>query len=253
MDIHKIIILSSVLLIACSCSDQTQIAILEAENAELKEEYESLKRQNDQNKKNILSQTEAINEALSELSEISGRTTALRLNVESGNAKLTQAEKLHANISNLKERLEILEKSLANNSELKKTVVALKTVIAEKEKEINELRIVISEQTKTIEKQDEIIDLQSFTINNQLELIEKKNRELQSSLKSQIELIYQSGCKFEEIANMDLDVSFKKNKKKVADFKRMLQLKALEYYKAASDKGHHQAKVKYEALYDILY
>lgn len=241
------------LLIAYSCSDQKQIAILEAENAELKQEYESLKQRNDQNKKNILSQTATINEALSELSEISGKTTALRLNVESGNAKLTQAEKLHANISNLKERLEILEKSLANSAELKKTVVALKTVIAEKEKEINELRNVISEQTKTIEKQGGIINSQSSTINQQIKLIEKKNRELQSSLKSQIDLIYQSGCEFEEIANMDLEVSFKKNKKKVADFKRMLQMKALEYYKAASDNGHYQAKVKYKALYNKLY
>lgn len=253
MGSYKIIIFCALLINFYSCSNKAEIAILKAENEELKEEYKDLKAQNDQNKQSILNQSAAINDALAELSQISGQTNLLRINVELKNAKLTQADKLQANIINLKRKLETLEQTVANNSELKRTVTSLRKIISEKEKEINKLKEVIVEQSTIIQKQDGIIDEQSTTIAQQLKLIERKNQELQSLINSQIELIYQSGIEFEKISDMDLEVSNKKNKRKVAEFKRQLKLKALEYYKLAADRGHSQAKIRYNNLYNKVY
>ena len=133
MRVYKII---SVLILAglfCSCGG----GVSQKDYDELKDENKLLKESLDATHTSVLNQAATINKTLSELAEISGNTLILRGDIENGTARVTQAEKLSTNIKAIKNRIAALEKQIGNDSAYKKIVSNLKTIIKEKEAEIN--------------------------------------------------------------------------------------------------------------------
>ena len=201
MRVYKIISLLAISGLLWSCDGVSQ-----KEYDELKDENKLLKESLDATHTSVLNQAATINKTLGELAEISGNTLILRGNIENGTARVTQAEKLSSNIKAIKNKIAALEKQIGNDSAYKKIVSNLKTIIKEKEAEINSLKKIIENQNTTITEQKSTIEQQGEKISNQQKLLQK-------AVKVLAKLLYQAASEFEQFAEDVPDVSRKKNKK----------------------------------------
>lgn len=197
---------------------------------ELKDENKLLKESIDATHTSVLNQAATINKTLSELAEISGNTMALRGDIENGVARVTQAEQISRNIKAIKNKISSLEKQVGNDSAYKKIVSNLKTIIKEKEAEINSLKEIIENQNTTITEQKSTIEQQGQRLNNQQE-------KLKQAVKVQAKLLYQAAGEFEQFAEDVPDVSKKKNKKKVNDWAISMLSRSLLYYQESQKYG----------------
>ena len=197
---------------------------------ELKDENKLLKESIDATHTSVLNQAATINKTLSELAEISGNTMALRGDIENGVARVTQAEQISRNIKAIKNKISSLEKQVGNDSAYKKIVSNLKTIIKEKEAEINSLKEIIENQNTTITEQKSTIEQQGQQLNNQ-------QVKLKQAVKAQATLLYQAAGEFEQFAEDVPDVSKKKNKKKVNDWAISMLSRSLLYYQESQKYG----------------
>ena len=226
MRVYKII---SVLILAglfYSCGG----GVYQKDYDELKEENKLLKESLDATHTSVLNQAATINKTLSELAEISGNTLILRGDIENGTARVTQAEKLSTNIKVIKNRIAALEKQIGNDKAYKKIVSNLKTIIKEKEAEINSLKVIIENQNTTITEQKSTIEQQGLQISNQQE-------QLHQAVKAQASLLYQAASEFEQFADEVPDVSRKKNKEKVNEWAISMLSRSLLYYQESQKYG----------------
>lgn len=239
MGIHKVVAaaLFAALMAGCTTSE----TVTKSEYDDLLKEYQELKESQKTNFKQIENQAETITEALRSLSEISVKTTTLKLDVETGRAKASQADQIMTKISDIKDELSRLERSLASKGrearKLQETINSLKSVIEQKEKEVEELRAIISDKNDTIIRQ-------SATIKDQQETISVKEIEIEEALRRQTELIFEAAQRFEEISGMEIMVRGKNDKAKVEAFKEDIRQSAIEYYKVAASRGHEGAKAR---------
>ena len=226
MRVYKII---SVLILAglfFSCGG----GVSQKDYDELKEENKLLKESLDATHTSVLNQAATINKTLSELAEISGNTLKLRGDIENGIARVTQAEQISRNIKAIKNKISSLEKQIGNDSAYKKIVSNLKTIIKEKEEEINSLKEIIENQNATITEQKSTIEQQGQKLSNQQE-------KLKQAVKVQAKLLYQAASEFEKFAEDVPDVSRKKNKKKVNDWAISMLSRSLLYYQESQKYG----------------
>ena len=226
MRVYKII---SVLILAglfYSCGG----GVSQKDYDELKDENKLLKESLDATHTSVLNQAATINKTLSELAEISGNTLILRGDIENGTARVTQAEKLSTNIKVIKNRIAALEKQIGNDKAYKKIVSNLKTIIKEKEAEINSLKVIIENQNTTITEQKSTIEQQGLQISNQQE-------QLHQAVKAQASLLYQAASEFEQFADDVPDVSRKKNKEKVNEWAISMLSRSLLYYQESQKYG----------------
>ena len=212
---------------------------------ELKDEYEMLKEASSETQTKYVEQAKAMDHIFTQLSAISRSTAALKGDIESGRAVMTEAEQIEESLDYIKSQLEELDKLTAKNKELNKVVSNLKQVIADKEEEIAQLKREISDKDATIEsqaseisKQKETIDDQVETINRQLATIEEQNDKLLQQVEEQALLLFKAGVDFEEIADASPEVTFKKNKSKVSDWTVEMLNDALLYYTKALEYGY---------------
>ena len=126
--------------------------------------YEDLKASAEVTRNGYIEQAAAVDNILQELSQISGSTAVLRSDVEQGTARLNQVEVIENSIDEIKSKLDQLERLTKDNAAYKKMVSSLKSVIAEKEKEIEGLRAEIQAKDRTITEQNEKISAQHGTI-----------------------------------------------------------------------------------------
>ncbi len=226
MRVYKII---SVLILAglfYSCGG----GVSQKDYDELKDENKLLKESLDATHTSVLNQAATINKTLSELAEISGNTLKLRGDIENGIARVTQAEQISRNIKAIKNKISSLEKQIGNDSAYKKIVSNLKTIIKEKEEEINSLKEIIENQNATITEQKSTIEQQGQKLSNQQE-------KLKQAVKVQAKLLYQAAGEFEKFAEDVPDVSRKKNKKKVNDWAISMLSRSLLYYQESQKYG----------------
>lgn len=248
MDFQKIITGALCCLLLFSCSYFKGEKVSKSEYDDLMNEYVELKDENQSNKKEIMAQAAILNNTLQELSAISNRTVVLRQDVEHGQAKISQADNLQGNIQDIKQRIADYEKIMSQNSGFKKTIANLKKMVDEKEEEILSLKEVIAQREAKIQAQSEKIQEQGTKILGQSVIISNQSEELKEAFFRQLDLIYQAGVDFEEIAQEDVIVRSRKNKAKVSDYKKDIMNKAIEYYKAAAKEGHSGAIERLKAL-----
>lgn len=226
MRVYKII---SVLILAglfYSCGG----GVSQKDYDELKDENKFLKESLDATHTSVLNQAATINKTLGELAEISGNTLILRGDIENGTARVTQAEKLSTNIKAIKNRIAALEKQIGNDSAYKKIVSNLKTIIKEKEAEINSLKEIIESQNTTIKEQESTIEQQGQQLSDQQEQLKK-------AVKAQASLLYQAASEFEKFAQEVPDVSRKKNQRKVNEWAVTMLSRAILYYQESQKYG----------------
>lgn len=224
-----------------SCGGET---VPKKEYDEVFNEYKQLKESLDATQTANINQAATINKTLSELAEISGNTLILRGNIENGTARITQAERISDNIRAIKNKITTLEKQVGDNKTYKTIIANLKTMIVEKEKEIDSLKKIIKKQNSTISEQSSTINQQKTTIIQQQEEISQKTQQidnqkenLKQAVRAQAYLLYQAAGEFEKFATNVPDVSRKKNQKKVNEWAISMLSKSLHYYNKSKEYG----------------
>ena len=240
MGIHKIIISYFCIFILVSCGNtvsQEQYDDLLKEHTELKQAVEDIKASNVQ-------QAVTINQTLEELASISETTMMIRSDVESGKAKLSQAENISLHLSAIKKKLNTLEKDVKDDR-YKIMVKNLRTMVKEKEIEISNLKNLILEKDDTINEQQITISQQDSTIGIQ-------QQRLQQMVYRQAGLLKQAGKDFEEMADdAPEDISRKKNRKKINSWTKTMYQTAILYYQESMKYGYESSaadiqRVKYK-------
>lgn len=203
-------------------------------------EYNELKQSVEDAQNSNVQQAVTLNQTLNELAEISGTTELLRSDIERGSAKLSQAEKISKSISSIKRKIDDLESKVSDKTYVR-MVNNLKTIVREKEKEIEGLKQVIQEQEGTIKAQEGTISEQNDRINEQLGTISAQAEQLRNIVAQQAALLNQAGKDFEEMGDDIPEVSRKKNKRKVESWAASMYSTAIIYYKRAESYGHQQS------------
>ena len=210
--------------------------------------YDELKVSAEATRDNYIEQAAAVDNILQELTQISGSTAVLRTDLEQGTAQLNQVEMIENSISDIKGKLDQLERLTKDNAQYKKVVSSLKTVIAEKEKEIEDLKAEIQARDKTITEQNEMITAQHGTIAQQKETITAQQENLAEAVREQARMLFQAGEDFERLGDESPVVSRRKDKAKVRDLTREMYGKALLYYAKARDTGYSEAAARIDAV-----
>ena len=233
MRVYKVICLSVLLMGSVSCKE----TVSKQEYDEIMVEYKLLKESLDATQESNLQQAATINKALSELAEISGNTLILRNDIENGIAKVKQADRISANIHAIKYRILQLENQIGDDTAYKKIVQNLKTIITEKEAEIESLKKIIDNQSDTINEQRLTIDNQQLKITNQQEKISNQQEQLTFAVVRQAQLLYQAAKEFEQFALDVPDVTRKKNQKKNNEWALSMYSRSLLYYQKSQEYG----------------
>ena len=210
--------------------------------------YDELKVSAEATRDNYIEQAAAVDNILQELTQISGSTAVLRTDLEQGTAQLNQVEMIENSISDIKGKLDQLERLTKDNAQYKKVVASLKTVIAEKEKEIEDLKAEIQARDKTITEQNEMITAQHGTIAQQNETISAQQANLQKAVQEQARMLYQAGEDFEELGDESPTVSRRKDKAKVKSLTLEMYEKAILYYSKAQETGYADAADRLAAV-----
>lgn len=237
--------------VAASCTgisnstDKSLIEELQTELSEVKADRSSLQNQYRQ-------QNEELSRIIEELAAVSGKTATLRMDVESGSARMTQAETISASIDAIKAHIAALEKENSvfsgKNKEFKKMVDGFHKVIEEQEQQIASLKRDIENKEMTIRSQKETIASQSKTIDDQMATIIDQSEELKRTVAEQAKMLCDAGIMMEEIADNAPEVSWKKNKEKIASMAQDIYAKALSYYQESYESGYKPALERIEAV-----
>ena len=237
-------------LLVGACEDPKFVSKEEYDS--LVKEYEELQAGSQAIREEYAAQAASVDNILQQLSQISGSTLTLREDMERGTAEMTQVEKIESGLNDIKGQLDQLEAATKSNKQLRGMVKSLKKVIAEKEAEIEDLReeirkrdVTISEQHKTIKEQTGTIESQSATINAQQE-------NLRALLAEQAQMLFQAGVDFEDLGDEAPEMSLRKNKKKMAEFREAMYRKAIVYYNQAQAAGYPEAAYRISAIEEKL-
>jgi uncharacterized protein (DUF3084 family) len=203
--------------------------------------YDELKVSAEATRDSYIEQAAAVDNILQELSRVSGSTAVLRTDLEQGTARLNQVEMIENSISEIKGKLDQLERLTKDNAQYKKVVASLKTVIAEKEKEIEDLKAELQDRDRTITEQNEMISAQHGTIAQQNETITAQQANLRKAVQEQARMLFQAGVDFEELGDESPTVSRRKDKAKVKSLTLEMYEKAVLYYSKAQETGYPEA------------
>jgi len=188
-------------------------------------------------------QNEELSKILSEVAELSGQTAVLRLDCENNMLDRTQAEEIDDNLDAIRGRIDRLEKEIdAKDSQNKanlKTIKNLRRTVDSQRKEIKRLVGVIAEQDATIR-------IQSDTISEQNKEIVRQKAALEVALKNLTASIYEAARNLENLGDecdAVLTVNGRKDKEKVATFKKILYTRASDLYEKAAEQNHPSALI----------
>lgn len=251
MHTHKVIIaLAAAALMAAGCMNMGSvndelIADLRQELAEANADRTAIQDQ-------YIQQNKEMSAILDELAAISGKTASLRLDVENGSARMTQADRIADGLDGIKARISALEKSNAvmagKNKEFGKMIEGFNKVIEEQENQIISLRKEIQSRELTILAQKDTISTHRQTISAQNQTIADQQEELRRTVMRQAQMLCEAGEVLESIADNTPEVSWRRNREKVAAQAQDIYAKALSYYRKAAEAGYAPAEAKAEAV-----
>lgn len=238
MHAHKITLFALAAMMTAACTLGPVAGTSNEEADDLRQELAELKEANQALQKQYVSQNEEMTRILNDLAAITGKTANLRLDVENGSARMTQAEQISGSIETLKARIAALEKSnsvvAGKNKEFQKMIEGFNKVIQEQEMQISALKRDIESKESTIRAQKDTIGMQNETIRQQNIALEKKVAE-------QARMLCDAGVMLEEIADNAPDVSFRKNKEKMGVMVQDIYKKARLYYQKSLEAGYSPA------------
>ena len=227
-----------VLFSACGGGDSSSIEMVSKEKYEKKiEEFHSL------NKRLIviiddnLEKSQVINNVVSELRQLTGITTSLRIDVERGGGSTNQAEEIKERLNILKNKLKTYSRSTSNdnNKELLATISNLQQIIEQKELEISQLQQQILEQKEIIRGQQNQIEQQ------QIELLKKQQNSW-----------YNLGNELYKVTNELPKVKGRKDKRNIKNTRFYILNKAKECFEQAYQLGHpHAATMRAKVQQDM--
>lgn len=238
--IKSTIILTLILAVSCNGGEM----VPRSQYDDVVAEYEELREITAATQQEYIKQAAQVDSILVALSEISGKTSAIKMDVERGGERITQVQHIQASIDDIKERVESLEAIADDNIALKKIVGGLKSLVAEKEEEIKKLKKQLQEKDRKIKEQSETIVEQNSTISTQLETIQEQKNRLQAAVNKQAAMLYQAGEAFEALGDDAPEIKRKKDRVKVEDLTREMYENALRYYTQALDAGYKDAESK---------
>jgi len=190
-------------------------------------------------------QNAELSDIMQELAVIAGRTSNLKIDVESGAAELSTAQHIERSIDAIRNRIAKLEQSNAkasrSNKEFQKVIDNFKVVVAEQEKEIANLKEEIAQKNVKIKSQQN-------TIEAQLKTISEQNAILQNLLVEQAQALYDAGKDLEAIGDASPQVRFKKNKQKVEDHATQIYNRSMVYYQKALNAGCEAASERLDSV-----
>ena len=232
------IVVFAALVCVAGCVNTSNVVSTE-EVEDLKNELAASKADQESLRSQYIEQNEEMSRILNELASVSGKTASLRLDVENGSARISQADQISSNIEAIKARIAALEKSNSvmsgKNKEFKGMIDGFNKVIEEQELQISSLKEQINGMDRTIKAQKDTIDNQNRTI-----LLQKED--LERTVARQAEMLCEAGIALEEIADNAPQVSWKKNKEKVGAMAQDIYKKALVYYRQSYEAGYSPAK-----------
>lgn len=243
-----IILLPLTALLVIGCMNPSGETVPKDDYDAVVQAYEDLKASAEVTRNGYIEQAAAVDNILQELSQITGSTAVLRSDVEQGTARLNQVEMIEDSIDEIKTKLDQLERLTQDNTAYKKMVSSLKSVIAEKEKEIEDLRAEIQVKDRTITEQNEKISAQHGTILLQNETITAQQANLEKAVKEQARMLFQAGEDFEQLGDESPTVSRRKDKAKVKSLTLEMYEKALLYYGKALETGYAEASERIAAV-----
>ena len=235
------ILLAAVLVASCEFRFRSGDTVPKEDYDAVVRAYDDLKVSAEATRDSYIEQAVAVDNILQELSQISGSTAVLRTDLEQGTAQLNQVEMIENSLGDIKGKLSQLERLTQDNEQYRKVVASLKTVIAEKEKEIEGLKAELQAREQTINEQNEMISAQHGTIAQQNETISAQQVNLEKAVREQARLLYQAGVDFEELGDESPTVSRRKDKAKVKSLTIEMYEKAILYYSKALETGYADA------------
>ena len=165
--------------IIVSCSNSSTEMVAKSKYDAKIAEYKELNEQQAAVIEDNLEKSKIINNVVTELNQIAGNTHSLRVNVEHGVGELSQAEEINQKLQTLKKRLSAVEGKRSDGSKnLLATMDKLKSIIEQKEIEINNLKQEIANQQQTIANQKNTIASQQVTIDAQSQELMNKQQEM---------------------------------------------------------------------------
>lgn len=192
------------------------------------EEYKALNKKQSAIIDDNLEKSKVISGVVAELRQLTGVTTTLRRNVETGVGELNQAEEIKERLAILKQKLKSYSadgnKSKGQSEELLATIANLQQIIVQKEEEISQLQ-------QQIRLRDETIRVQKNTIDKQQEEL----------LSRQQNAWFVLGKELYEVAGELPKVKGRKDKKNIKNTKYYILNKSKECFEQASQLGHFQA------------
>lgn len=217
----------------------------EAAIASLQEDLSATKDSENELKNLSSQQNEELSNILSELAAISGRTSSLKVDLESGSAEISTAQQIEESIKAIKNKIAALERvnssAASKNKEFQKVIDNFKKVVEEQEAEISSLKEEIREKDKTIKTQQSTID-------SQLQTIQKQKEDLEALVAKQAKSLYDAGAALEEIGDASPKVSWSNNKKKVGAMTQSIYKQALIYYQKALESGYAAARDRIDEI-----
>ncbi len=227
-----------VLFSACGGGDSSSIEMVSKEKYEKKiEEYQSLNKRQAAIIDDNLEKSQVINNVVSELRQLTGITTSLRIDVERGGGSTNQAEEIKERLNILKNKLKTYSRSTSNdnNKELLATISNLQQIIEQKELEISQLQQQILEQKEIIRGQQNQIEQQ------QIELLKKQQNSW-----------YNLGNELYKVTNELPKVKGRKDKRNIKNTRFYILNKAKECFEQAYQLGHpHAATMRAKVQQDM--
>ena len=251
MRTFTISILAGLCLVFTACEDPAT-RVPREEYDQLMEEYRDLRAGAEAPREEYAAQAAAIDGILQQLAQISGKTVSLRSELESGHAQITQVRQIEESIDQIKVKLGKLDALTAQHAQLKKLVGSLKTVIAEKEREIAELKAEIQAKDFTINRQQDTIAAQSGTIRSQIRTISAQQEDLRLSLQQLSSMLFQAGEDFEQLGDDAPQVSRRRDKIRVQEFRASMYHKAILYYRKAAETGYPESTYRISRVEEKL-
>ncbi|MBR3613175.1 MAG: hypothetical protein IKL54_07765 [Bacteroidaceae bacterium] len=228
MELHKKItiwFLSAILLVSCGNNSKQELENLNEQYDALSNDYrDAVDNLNDQIAV-VSSKDKIIEQTIADLTEITGLTGTLLVDIETGIAKTSQADKIASRIQYIRERLDTLQVSDERN---KKMVALLQAMVTSRDSEIKQLKSIIRQKDRTIRVQND-------TIKQQYDRLKETNKELKKELSKNKSILTEAGDDMMRLAENLPDInnlSLGGNKKKMDALKRDLYNLAQKYYSA---------------------
>lgn len=237
--------LSALLFAACGNKDTSNMDL-----SELRRECEMLRQDRAKALENNIEAQELIDNIFASVNSLSGRTASLERSI--GDIPLhdsrNKAEEIAQDITIIKEKLERAEELEEFDNSTKIVITKLKTIIEQKQEEIEELRRLIQtkdEQIQELDKQVTSLDEQLERTNQELaqsnsELMNTKEQLRESEIKSWVVM----GDELIRAAETLPKVKGNGNMKPIKHAKLTILLKARSCYQNAVSLGYSSASYK---------